>query len=224
VRAVVYGSRPDGHARVVIEFFNSVDLDLIGLVDDHPQNRARQIAGLKVVGRRGDLKRLVEEGTEGAVLGFGAVRGRAAVLAAIDEAGLALPILVHPTAYISTSSKLAPGCQVLPGASVGPGARIGRGALINTGSIVEHDVEVQEAAVVDPGAILAGRGTVGIEAEVGAGAVVLPDVRVGSGAIVGTGAVVTRDVPAGVTVIGVPARPRGVQDASSSAPPSADDA
>jgi serine acetyltransferase len=40
----------------------------------------------------------------------------------------------------------------------------------------------------------------------GAGVVVTKGVRIGRGATVGAGAVVTRDVPAGVTVAGVPAR------------------
>ena len=43
-------------------------------------------------------------------------------------------------------------------------------------------------------------------ASIGAGAVVLPGLTVGAGAMVGAGAVVTRHVPAGVTVVGNPAR------------------
>lgn len=42
---------------------------------------------------------------------------------------------------------------------------------------------------------------------IGSHAVILPGVAIGDNAIVGAGAVVTRDVPAGVTVVGVPARP-----------------
>lgn len=43
-------------------------------------------------------------------------------------------------------------------------------------------------------------------ASVGAGAVVLPGITIGARATVGAGAVVTKSVPAGVTVIGNPAR------------------
>lgn len=42
---------------------------------------------------------------------------------------------------------------------------------------------------------------------VGAGAVLVGPVRIGQGATVGANAVVTEDVPAGVTVVGAPAKP-----------------
>lgn len=49
---------------------------------------------------------------------------------------------------------------------------------------------------------------VGRNVWIGAGAVLLPGVTVGDDALIGAGAVVTRDVPAGVTVVGNPARVR----------------
>ena len=209
LRTVVYGSRADGHARVVVELLAPhARLELIGLIDDHVANAGRTIGALGVLGGRGDLALLARQrGIEAIVLGFGAARGRAAVIAAATAAGLSMPVLVHPAASVAASAELAAGVQVLPGAIVGPGARLGRGVLLNSGAIAEHDVRIEDGAVVDPGAVLAGRVRVGAEAEIGSGAVVLPDVAVGARAIVGAGAVVTSDVPADVTAVGVPARP-----------------
>jgi sugar O-acyltransferase (sialic acid O-acetyltransferase NeuD family) len=208
VRVVVYGSRPDGHARVVIEvLLAGGNFDVVGLIDDQPGNAGRRIGELSVIGSRTDLPALSREGVEGVLLGFGAAAGRSAIVDAVQGAGLALPVLVHPSAHVQASAALAPGVQVLPNASIGPGARLGRGVLVNTGAIVEHDVAVADCAVIDPGAVLAGRAIVGESVEVGSGAVVLPDISVGARAVIGAGAVVARQVLEGQTVAGVPARP-----------------
>ena len=209
MRVAVFGSRPDGHAKVVLDLFGELpELEPVGLLDDLPENAGRAIGPLRVLGGSADLARLAaEEGIEGIVLGFGAARGRLRVLAAAQEAGLALPTLVHPSAHVAASAELAAGVQVLPQASVGAGARLGRGVLVNTGAVVEHDDVVGDGSVIDPGAVLAGRVEVGTEVEVGSGAVLIPDVKVGDGAVVGAGAAVVAPVAAGETVVGVPARP-----------------
>jgi sugar O-acyltransferase (sialic acid O-acetyltransferase NeuD family) len=206
MRLAVYGSRPDGHANVVLDLFAD-EHEFVGLLDDWPENAERTIGALRVIGGTADLPRLAEDGLEGVVLGFGASRGRKQVLAAIEDAGLALPVLVHSTAFVAASAQLAPGAQVMPQASVGPQARVGRGVLVNTGATLDHDVVVADGSVIDPGAVLTGRVRIGSEVEVGSGAVLVPDSIVGDGATVGAGAVVVRPVEAGATVVGVPARP-----------------
>jgi acetyltransferase EpsM len=207
VRVVVYGSRPDGHARVVLEtLLDGRGFEVVGLIDDMTANAGRELDGLGVVGSRGDLATLFDDGVEGVVLGFGTASGRDEVVEAVEAAKLSLPVLAHPSAYVARSATLAPGVQILPQAFVGSNAQLGRGVLVNTGAIVEHDVTISDFAVVDPGAVLAGRCSVGASTEIGSAAVVLPDIDVSAHAVVGAGAVVTHPVLEGETVAGVPAR------------------
>jgi UDP-3-O-[3-hydroxymyristoyl] glucosamine N-acyltransferase len=82
--------------------------------------------------------------------------------------------------------------------------RIGRGVFIAQSVITTNDNALGEHGWVDEQ--IAGA-TVEDEARIGGNATLLPGVTIGRGATVGAGSVVTRDVEAGVTVLGVPARP-----------------
>ena len=88
------------------------------------------------------------------------------------------------------------------GITIGPGTMIGEYASI-------RDSNHQRLAGV-PMRLAGHRGNpirIGSEVWIGRAAVVLGGVTIGDGATIGANAVVTRDVPAGVTVAGVPAVP-----------------
>jgi sugar O-acyltransferase (sialic acid O-acetyltransferase NeuD family) len=208
VRVAIYGSRPDGHAKVLVELLaDAPELSIVGLIDDLPENADRVVRGLAVLGGIDALDHLRGAGVEGVIVGFGDSAGRSRVVDEVRRAGLALPVFVHATATIVSSARCGDGAQVLARAYVGPDAVIGEAALINTAAIIEHDAQIGRGSVVGPGAVITGRVHVGDGVTVGAGATVLPDRRLGAGSTVGAGAVVTRDVAGGTVVAGVPAQP-----------------
>lgn len=211
MRVVIYGSRRDGHAKVLVDLLATTGLEPAGLIDDLLEHRERTFRGLVVLGTAAILADLPARGIEGLLIGFGDAPGRRSAVATAYTAGLALPRLVHPSAVVSATASLGEGCQVLANAYIGADAMLQDGVLVNTAAIVEHDVVVGVGAVVGPGSVLTGRVSVGAGAEIGAGATILPDCRIGENARVGAGAVVTREVVAGATVVGVPARERAAK-------------
>lgn len=85
--------------------------------------------------------------------------------------------------------------------------RIGRSFHANLYSYVEHDCRIGDFVTLAPGAKINGNVTVADHGYVGSGAVIRQGLSIGAHAVVGMGAVVTKNVPAGVTVVGNPARP-----------------
>ena len=140
---------------------------------------------------------------------------------------------IGPGAQIASFTNLY-GCRIGAESRIGPfveiqqGASVGARCKIQSHTFICEGVEIRDEVFVGHGVVFVndkrprattGSGTLQTDddwqllhtlvepgASVGSGAVVLGGVRVGAGALVGAGAVVSKDVPAGATVIGVPAR------------------
>lgn len=139
---------------------------------------------------------------------IGSVRRRALVERLVGE-GRRLATIVHPSAVVARTAELEPGCVVFPNVVIGARTRVGTGTIVNRGALIGHHTRIGSGCFIGPGANIAGGVTVGDGAYIAMGAIVRDDRSVGDGAVVGAGAVVVGDVAAGVSVVGLPARPVG---------------
>ncbi|MBZ6495061.1 serine O-acetyltransferase [Natrinema longum] len=105
--------------------------------------------------------------------------------------------------------------RLLTGVEIHPAADVGRRVTIDHGMgvVIGETAEIGDDVHMYHGVTLGGdtnepvkrHPTVENGAQLGANATLLGDITIGADAAVGAGSVVTQDVPAGATVVGVPA-------------------
>jgi serine O-acetyltransferase len=102
----------------------------------------------------------------------------------IAQISIGDPVVVEPGIYVIHGQFVADGLVAIgSGAVIGPFVTIGLRAGNVQGASIERGVSI------------------------GTGAKLIGPIHVGAGAVIGANAVVVDDVPAGVTVVGAPARP-----------------
>jgi len=116
--------------------------------------------------------------------------------------------LQSPHAHVSERASVGEGCIVQRGVNVMPYAEVRTGCKLNVNCTVHHEAQIGAFTTLAPGSQILGNVTIGERVYVGAGAVIRQRCRIGDGAVIGAGAAVVADVPAGATVVGVPAKRR----------------
>ena len=178
---------------------------VIAYLDDTPGRAGEIFQGLPVWSGR-ELEGLMSRGV-GAVISHIMVREfRLQIRDRARSAGLSMPNVIHPRAYVSASATLGVGNVIKAGAIVDAAVQIGDCCIIDNGVVIAHNNVIGDGCSLAPGVKMAGDSRVGERTLLGTGATVSERLTIGSNVIVSPGAVVVRDVPPNVVVVGSPAR------------------
>ena len=118
------------------------------------------------------------------------------------------PSLIHASVRIDhESATIGRGVVLCAGVLATVSITLNDFVMVNLGCTLGHEASLGRCGVLNPTVNISGGVDLGERVLVGTGAQVLQYVNIGDDATIGAGAVVTKDVPAGVTVIGIPAKP-----------------
>lgn len=121
----------------------------IGFLDDNPAMARCN----PVVGCMGDIAKARKQ-YDTAIVALGNNDKRKQLHRELEKNGYKIPVLIHPTAYVSPDVVLSPGCIVRTKAVVSRYAKLGDGVIVNVGALIDHDCEIGEFSHVLMGAVV----------------------------------------------------------------------
>ena len=151
-----------GRGKVVKEIAEALGYTNIEFLDDN---------STEAIGKIADSKAYVDQYSE-AFVGIGNNKFRGELLTRLEQEGFKVPVLIHPTAYVSKSAVIGKGTVVEPKAIVNANSKVGCGCIISVGAIVDHDVVLEDCVHVNAGAICKAGSFVAKETKLEAGQVV----------------------------------------------------
>jgi sugar O-acyltransferase (sialic acid O-acetyltransferase NeuD family) len=184
------------------------DFEIVGFLDDDPEAIGKTVQGLRVLGTTEDLALYKEQGVEGIIAPIGNNKARVRILEQATAIGMSTPNFIHPTASVSKDAQIGKGVYILPESIVMPYADIRDFVMVSMGVHIAHHTILHKGVFLSSGANMGAGIEVGECAYFGMSATIMTGIKmVGKDVTVGAGAVVIRDVPEGITVAGVPAKP-----------------
>jgi sugar O-acyltransferase (sialic acid O-acetyltransferase NeuD family) len=179
---------------------------LVGYLDDDPERHGMAIDGTIILGGREEIRRLPDAAVVVCTGHPGDYVSRMRIVDEMDLPPERYATIVHPTAAVSASSSIGPGCVLLAHVVLTAAVRVGAHVAIMPHVTLTHEDVIDDFATLASGVRLGGGARVQRAAYLGAGALIGANRTVGAFSLVGMGAVVTHDVPERQVWAGIPAR------------------
>ena len=179
--------------------------DRIIVLDDDPSKHGQLILGVEIAGPFTALEQADPASNEVSNLVARTTRVRQSARRKIQAYGLPFASLIDPGVDI-TWVEFGRDITVYRNASFCANATVDEGSVILGGAMVGHGCRLGRCCIVAPGAVINARVELSDGVYVGTNASILPDLKIGPWATIGANSAVVQDVPAGATVMGVPAQ------------------
>jgi sugar O-acyltransferase (sialic acid O-acetyltransferase NeuD family) len=187
-----------GHAAEIAEYIiynqrhtGKKDFNLIGFLDDNPENYARYQFSAPLIGGPSN-HRVIKDHFY--IIGIAGLQFRRPIVDNFIAEGAKFVSFIHCSAYISESAKIGEGTIIGPNVNIGPNVRIGTYTLINARSSLGHDTVVGDYNIISPNVCLSGFTQVGDENLFGINSATIPGIKIGSHNKIAAGMIIDTNI------------------------------
>jgi sugar O-acyltransferase (sialic acid O-acetyltransferase NeuD family) len=198
------------HGRGALEIFREASrygrpCEVLGFVDDSPAKQGGAVGGLPVMGPLSWIREHHRPGLA-YVIAIADARAKRAIAERLRPWSVTFVSVVHPTAFVGSGVRLAPGALINAGVTIAYDTAIEEHTTVNLNATIGHDCVLGRYSTVAPGANIAGKVHLDEGCDVGMNATISKGLHVGEWSAIGPGTVVIRSVAARQQVFGNPAR------------------
>lgn len=206
MKSIIIGAGKYGE--VYLNYLREANIDVVGFLDDAPDEQGCVIGGVPVLGPIAILPQLrVTHGVEAVYCPLGNNRLRVKFLTQAADMGYETPSYIHPTVILSPNVKIGKGVYILLGTKIMPDTVIEDYVMISMGVNVAHHNILSCGTFLSTGCNFGASIVAKPYTYCGIGSTIMTGLHIlGTDCLIGAGAVVIKDVPDGAVVAGVPAK------------------
>lgn len=194
-----------GHGKVVVESASKMkQWDKIAFLDDNYKTGS-QCNGYPILGKLSSCSEFQND-YKYLFVAIGKNKLRLDYMKKFSNTGFNIPNIIHPSAIISNTAKIARGVAIMANAVVNSSVVIGDASIINTSALVDHDCVLHDGVHICPGVSLAGNVNIGRLSWVGIGSCVIEGMKIDEEVVIGAGTVVIDNISKKKLVVGNPAK------------------